>query len=395
MFESLWAAMVSVCAVETLAPNALSSPQKIMHVERFTNAQSVASWRSAWNGMAGGVPFRTFEWLMSWWRRYADDCPLYLLGVFDGDRLVGMAPFYRSAGKTGGRTLRFLGDGEVCSDYLDLLAAPGYENRIISPLVDWLLEALTTSDSWDAMELDGIESGTPLVEELTRQLAGAQAMVRRRPAQNCWRLELPESWYEFEMLQSKSHRKQIRRLIKRVFDTDRCQLHVCNSITQIDEAMPILIDLHTRRRKTLDQTGCFACDRFRRFLYEAANEMIPSGNCEILWLELDGAPIAAEIHFPTDTICYAYQAGIDPARIKEEPGSLMQIAVIRRAIEQGKTAVDFLRGDEPYKAHWRAEPRVCETIRVVPNTTSGLIRHGIWSTQVQVKSWFKASLGKD
>ncbi|MBA2113086.1 hypothetical protein HOV93_02340 [Planctomycetes bacterium FF15] len=365
-----------------------------MRVERFSDPQSVVSLRSAWNALAGNVPFRSYDWMMSWWQHYGDGHQLFVVGVFDDDELIGLAPWYKAAGKTGGRTLRFLGDGEVCSDYLDVLIHPDDANRVAPFLVDWLQEALTTSNAWDAMEWDNLEKGTSISNELAQRLMHCQAMVQRLPGLNCWRLELPETWYDFEMQQSKSHRKQIRRQISRVLDTDRCQLHVCNSVVGLDAAMPILIDLHMRRRKSLDQPGCFADDRFTKFLYDAATQMMADGKCEILWLDLDGVPVAAEIHFPSEDIAYAYQAGIDPDRLSDEPGSLMQIAVIRRAIEQEKSFVDFMRGDEPYKAHWRAESRACETIRVVPNTTFGLIRQGIWTTKTQVKSWLKASLGK-
>ncbi|MFN3152983.1 GNAT family N-acetyltransferase [Bremerella sp.] len=366
-----------------------------MHVERFSDPQSLVSLRSAWNALAGNVPFRSYDWMMSWWKHYGDNHQLFVIGVFDDEELIGLAPWYKAAGKTGGRTLRFLGDGEVCSDYLDILVHPDDSKRAAPLVVDWLQEALTTTNAWDALEWENLEKGAPIAAELSQGMMQCQAMVHRLPGLNCWRLELPETWYDFEMQQSKSHRKQIRRQISRVLDTDRCQLHVCDSATSLDAAMPILIDLHMRRRKSLDQPGCFADDRFTKFLYEAASQMMTDGKCEILWLDLDEVPIAAEIHFPSHGIAYAYQAGIDPDRLSDEPGSLMQIAVIRRAIEQGNTAVDFLRGDEPYKAHWRAEPRACETIRIVPNTTFGLIRQGIWTTKTQVKSWLKASLGKN
>ena len=365
-----------------------------MHVQLLTDPQELVALRPAWNALSGDVPFRRYEWLMSWWRHYREEHQLYVLGVFDQDDLIGLAPWYKAAGRTGGRTLRFLGDGEVCSDYLDILSQPEHQEQIAPLLVDWLQRALTDENAWDAIEMDGLDAATPLVADLAEQMTRYQALVHRRPALNCWRLELPESWYDFEMLMSKSHRKQIRRLIKRVVDTDRCHLHVCDSASRLDEAMAVLIDLHMRRRTSLDQPGCFACDRFTKFLYAAASEMMTSGHCEILWVELDGLPIAAEIHFLSSKIRYAYQAGIDPDRMEEEPGSLMHIKLIQRAIDQGLHAIDFLRGDEPYKAHWRAESRPCETIRVVPNTTFGLVRHGIWSTKAQVKSWFKASLGK-
>ena len=60
---------------------------------------------------------------------------------------------------------------------------------------------------------------------------------------------------------------------------------------------------------------------------------------------------------------YVYQAGIDPQRLADEPGHLITAATVKRAIEQGGRAVDFLRGDEPYKAHFRALARPLLALR--------------------------------
>ena len=100
-----------------------------MHVERFSDPQSIAQLRPAWNALAEGVPFRSYEWLMSWWNHYGADRQLYVLGIFDEERLIGLAPWYCTPLTSGGRTIRFLGDGDVCSDYLDILVDPQETQR--------------------------------------------------------------------------------------------------------------------------------------------------------------------------------------------------------------------------------------------------------------------------
>ena len=53
------------------------------------------------------------------------------------------------------------------------------------------------------------------------------------------------------------------------------------------------------------------------------------------WLELDGSPAAAEYHFADGTTTYAYQGGVDPERLAEEPGRLSTILCLRAAIAEG------------------------------------------------------------
>ena len=51
---------------------------------------------------------------------------------------------------------------------------------------------------------------------------------------------------------------------------------------------------------------------------------------------------------------------------------------------------DFLRGDEPYKAHFRAKPHPCVEIRVVPARSAAQVRHGIWRAATAAKSWLRS-----
>ena len=106
---------------------------------------------------------------------------------------------------------------------------------------------------------------------------------------------------------------------------------------------------------------------FHEFHHEVAGRLLERGQLRVSWMELDGSPAAAEYHVADAKATYAYQGGVDPDRLDEEPGRLSTILCLRAAIEEGHTQIDFLRGDEPYKAHWRATPRATYDYRVIPN----------------------------
>ena len=88
------------------------------------------------------------------------------------------------------------------------------------------------------------------------------------------------------------------------------------------------------------------------------------------WLEIAGQPVAAEYHFARQDTTWAYQGGVDPDRIDEEPGRLSMIRTVQHAIGEGHKKLDLLRGDEPYKAHWRAEPPATCDIQIVPDRST-------------------------
>ncbi|MEX0794979.1 MAG: GNAT family N-acetyltransferase, partial [Pirellulaceae bacterium] len=333
-----------------------------MRLQCFNNFDDLSPHQEAWERLSGGVPFRRMAWLANWWRQYGAGQRLAIQTVWQDDQLVAIVPWYQHESAASGRVLRLLGDGPVCTDYADLLLHPDHAEASIQLLADSLANS---HEDWDLLELENIPASGTHLATLAEQLTAINCRTHSTEALNCWRLALPESWDDFEMAQSKSHRKQIRRLLRRVLESDRAKLHIARTPEEVRSAFPTLIDLHMRRRKSLEQPGCFASEAFARFLPEAAIHMAASGHCELLTLDLDGAAIAAEIHFVDGNISFAYQAGIDPERLEEDPGSLMQIAMIQHAMHAGRQAIDFLLGDEQYKPHWRATATPCVTLRVV------------------------------
>jgi CelD/BcsL family acetyltransferase involved in cellulose biosynthesis len=75
------------------------------------------------------------------------------------------------------------------------------------------------------------------------------------------------------------------------------------------------------------------------------------------------------------------------------PGQLAAIAAIKAAIHRGDATFDLLRGDEPYKAHWRATPHPLIDARVFPNRTGARVRRGVINTGKHVRRWIRA--GRD
>jgi CelD/BcsL family acetyltransferase involved in cellulose biosynthesis len=117
-----------------------------------------------------------------------------------------------------------------------------------------------------------------------------------------------------------------------------------------------------------------------------------NGQLLLYWLELHGKAVAAEYALNGDGVVYVYQTGVDPDLLDREPGRLINLAIIKRCIEQGYRGLDYLRGDEPYKAHCRAEPRPSLEVRVVPRRVAAQLRHNLWLAGSRVKRLMKDGL---
>jgi CelD/BcsL family acetyltransferase involved in cellulose biosynthesis len=204
-----------------------------------------------------------------------------------------------------------------------------------------------------------------------------------------WKVELPSTWEEYLSLQSKSHRKQLRRAERRLLEHGRACWHPVRDAEGFASGWETLVDLHQRRRRSLGEPGCFASRPFSAFQAEAARHLLHRGQLRLSWLSLDDHPIAAEYHLASSAATFAYQGGVDPERLGEEPGRLSHIACIRAAIDEGHTTFDFLRGDEPYKAHWRAEPHATFDYRIVPNRRLARLRGRAVQAAGNVACWLK------
>ncbi len=359
-----------------------------MQILRITNLAELQPYGRRWDELAGDCVFRSWTWLSTWWQHYGEQNQLFVLLVVDSEypnkvrstsqsdaidpkEIVAILPCYIEASFVRGRVLRLLGDGEVCSDHLDLLVCPNELQVATEALAKYLNEF---TNAWDAIEFSAIEPQSTGLVALYDAMSAQGCLVTLVANESVWSVPLPDNWEAFLALQSKSHRKQLRRLENRVLNTHQAVWHLVKSSTDLEIAWPILTDLHQRRRRSLGEAGCFASRRWSNFHRDVAKQMLSQGKLRLSWLEISGQPAAAEYHFAGLNTTWAYQGGLDPDRLSEEPGRLSMIRSVQHALAEGHQQLDLLRGDEQYKAHWRAEPTETFDLQIVPARSAALWR---------------------
>jgi CelD/BcsL family acetyltransferase involved in cellulose biosynthesis len=379
-----------------------------MHVTLFTNLTELAPLATDWDRLAGGVPFRSWTWQSAWWRHYGgapsghrQKTRLYVLVVYSTAGVpVGIAPWYWEHTSAKGRVLRFLGLGEIASDHLSVLCQPGMEDAVTGALADWLTDAnrphvgaalADDSSAWDLLELTGADTQDARMTRLAEALERRGYAIHRRPGVNCWALELPNRWEDFLPELPKTLRQHCRRTDKWL-SAGRATMHCVENLADLSMGQEILLDLHQRRRQSLGEPGCFASPQFTAFHQEVMPELLRQGRLCLSWVEIDGRPVATDYLLSGEGVMYVYQGGMAPEEKACSPGHLITMLMIRRAIEQGYRVFDFLRGDEPYKAQWHAQPRASVELRIVAPRASARLRHTLWQTGSCVKRWLKNSL---
>ncbi|MDA7980575.1 MAG: GNAT family N-acetyltransferase [Pirellulales bacterium] len=364
-------------------------------VRRIADVADLSAMRDDWNRISGKIPFNRFEWNETWWRHYRDDGELYVLEVRDdANRVIGIAPWYLKRNAAQGRVLAFMASGEVCSDYQTILCEPGREGDVARALADWLSDVRNSlsewvtredQDRWDLIEWESAPIDDQILREVAQQLKRRGAAVFQRRSDSCWRLALTESWTEYEARLSKSHRKQVRRAIRNVIEEQRSQFFTATNEAELEHGFALLVKLHQRRWTTKGEAGVFASSRFTTFHKQMMWELLQKDMLRLHWLDIDGKTVAAEYCIAGEDVTYCYQGGVDPAELEIEPGRISKIMMLKAAREEGKLAFDMMRGDEPYKPHWRAEEVPCLELRIVARRAVSRLRNRVWIAGGRVK----------
>lgn len=297
-------------------------------------------WRALWALDLGAVPFTSPDWLLPWWSSFGEGKQLRVITVRQGKQLVCLLPLYRTE-RGQQRELLLLGTGN--SDHLDCVAAPGASAAVAAALN----AALELRAEWDVMDLQELASTSPLLGALA---PGARAVVQDQcpvVSLTSSRDELPIS-IDFRRRLSYARRKLARRGPLRRVDADAASC---------DALLEALVELHGQRWRTKGEAGVLCDSTVREFHRDVARRCQAAGSLELFALEVSGRIAGVFYGFAHGPSSYYYLSGFDPEFEDMSLGSLLIAEALGRAIEQQRSAFDFLRGEEPYKYRWGAVDR--------------------------------------
>jgi CelD/BcsL family acetyltransferase involved in cellulose biosynthesis len=85
------------------------------------------------------------------------------------------------------------------------------------------------------------------------------------------------------------------------------------------------------------------------FFREMTGAMAAEGMLRFYFLTFDGEAVASVLNFDFGGRLFMYNSGYDPAYAHYAVGLMSKTLLIRDAIENGRSCVDFMRGAESYK----------------------------------------------
>ena len=310
--------------------------------------------QEAWDKFAND-PLNSFSWNMSWWNAFESEGDLHLIKFKRAGQTIGLAPFYVDQW-FGLPRFRLLATGDTCTDYVDLVCDPAHYECCVLSLAEYI-----RSKKFSVVELECTKDDR-LATSLKQHL-DENYNCDHRVVEPAWRLQLKDNWDEFKKQTKQSLRRKINKALRRI-DSDEFEISSSTEMS-IEDAFETFSDLHTRRFESMGKPGVFADPKFKEFLKSAVVDFDRNGKCEIVFASHEGKTIASQLYFISANGFQLYQSGYVPDAMKLEPGHLLFTWMAKKAIDRGDSYLDFLRGNEPYKEYWGADPHEQKKLRMV------------------------------
>jgi hypothetical protein len=369
------------------------------------------TWDALVDRSPAATPFSRHCVQRAWWDAYGDSAHDQTMVVVDAaspSEIVGIAPLMHrhelEPGDVASRTtLRHQAGPELRpvpasatavffgasyhADYATILGAPAD----LPAICDAVAAALADEDPsrWDFVDLRRLRAGDPATDALVAAFEWIAPrgcwLVTREQEEVCPVLTLPAG-IDFDgylATLDKKQRHEVRRKIRRAEAAGPLALTKSEDPFADLEAF---IDLHQKR---WGEEGLFPTTEggaaSRRFFAGLFENCAPTGIVELDFLSVGGRRIAAGVILDDGHTVYYYNAGVEPDARELSPGVVMVASYIQKAIELGRTRVDFMRGNEPYKYEWGAKDEPIERLlvqRTVPPAGSGRASGAVEATGV-------------
>jgi CelD/BcsL family acetyltransferase involved in cellulose biosynthesis len=331
-----------------------------------------------------GLPFRTWEWHVAWWRHLRQERALahdqlFVHAVRDrAGALVAVAPMMltRRLGPRplGVRVIEFIGADHNVTEIRGVVCDPLHEAATYEALRSHLDGS---ARRWDWIHWRGLTAGGE-----AHRIIEATPRARLTHAVPSFVLKLPPTWSEFRSSRSRNVKESIRKCYNSLRRHGHAfALEVASTPGDVAAALPDFFRLHRARAELRDRVhhpDLFRSRAARDFLQDACSLLAARGMVRIFRLRVQGAVVAVRVGFAIGETLYLYYSGYDPRWSSCSVMTTTVAEAIRYGIEARFRSVNLSTGRDVSKTRWGPE----EVMRVDASHPSpclrGSLAHGAY-----------------
>jgi CelD/BcsL family acetyltransferase involved in cellulose biosynthesis len=322
-----------------------------------------SEWQALFNA-TNASPFLSWEWISAWHKWLGREKRPRLFCAREGGLLVGLLALGEEERRLKGtparlRRISFLGDQLGGSDYLDVLALPGYEQECANVLFGHIAEHI----KFDILELDGLPWDSPSAPWLACRFGGNTNFKYRLESRYvCPQVRLDKPWEE--LLRSFGRSDYLSRSLRRLRRQPGFDYRVVTDPDQAVEAFERFLALHELSWASRGGSSATGCQSLKDFHRDVVVRLALAGRLRFEEIWIDGVCRASLYGINGGERYCFYLSGYDPALAKLSLGFAVIGLSIAGAVERGVKFYDLLRGTETYKFGWANESRATFAVQV-------------------------------
>jgi CelD/BcsL family acetyltransferase involved in cellulose biosynthesis len=319
-----------------------------------------------WNALLAesmtNVPFLRYEYLAAWWQTLGGgewkDAALSLVTAHEGDRLIGIAPLFRTTNHDGLPALMLLGSIEI-SDYLDLIVRKEDISHFLSGLLDEL--ASQPPNAWSVLDWYNLPDTSPTLAALKegsvkRGWTCVEEIYKPTPS-----IPLPGDWETYLAGIDKKQRHEIRRKMRRAEESDQqVRWYIVEDESQLDSEIDAFLTLMAND----PEKAVFLTESMRAQMRATAQTAFREGYLQLAFMEVFGQKAAGYFNLDYGNKIWVYNSGLDRKFMELSPGWVLLGYLLQWANEHQRLEFDFMRGDEDYKYKFGGQNRHVMRVKV-------------------------------
>jgi CelD/BcsL family acetyltransferase involved in cellulose biosynthesis len=301
--------------------------------------------------------------MLAWWRHAAPPrAELRVVLALDGERLVGVGPFYIVRDRVGVARYGLLAAG-ACAP-VEPLAETGFEARVAAVFSHALAAARPAPG---LIALDGVPTGSRWPERIAETWPRRRPQLHRHGSQPVPTITLDGLETLDEWLGSKSthFRQEMRRIRRRLVDRG-ATFRLASTPEEVDRGLDAFARLHYANWSSRGGSGALS-PAVEGMLRDAAAPLLEAGRFRVWSIELDGAPIAGRVAVAAGNELSLWLSGFDEAAAKLSPSMQSSLVAIEDALSRRERRVILGPGDQEWKYRLADAEDGIESVTLVPS----------------------------
>ncbi len=329
-------------------------------------------WDALWQRSFAVTPVARAAPLAIWLENFSHPKAFRAIVVHDGGKLVAALPLYIQ------RRMGCIPIGRLTqngwSTAGELLIDPScVDEATLGPMIVALKNLGCVS-----LNLGKVNAHSTQWRPLFKRLASQHLFWRYRPFCKVGCVSIKGTWESYMASRSRNHRQQIRKHLRRIGEQGELTLTIekPRGSTEIEELLRRGFEVEDHSWKGSAGTSVLRNPEIFQFFCHQAEALSRHDHLWLVFLDLDGKPIAFEYGWHAKDTYFSPKVGYDEAFARFSPGQLLRHELLKQFHETaGPSLVNFWGPLTPATERWTTQCyTVVDSMMMPSRTAAGAVR---------------------